>query len=68
MPRDKISEQMHHPFSHVFIFGIMFLRVTVSLPGRLQAVSKIHIPIYRYLISEERPSDRCDSQETCYQI
>ena len=31
-----------------------FLRVAVSLLYRLQAVSKIHVPIYPYLISEER--------------
>ena len=32
----------------------MFLRVTVSLLCRLQAASKIHVPIYPYLISEGR--------------
>ena len=40
-----------------------FLRVTVSLLCRSQAVSKIHVPIYRYLISERRRNLRaCDRQ------
>ena len=44
-----------------------FLRVTVSLLCRLQAVSMIHVPIYPYLISEKRRKVRpCDwhSNET----
>ena len=54
-----------------------FLRDAVSLLCRLQAVSKIHVPIYSDLISEGRrncstllPAQQRnrDSQETCYQI
>ena len=54
-----------------------FLRVMVSLLCRLQAVLKIHIPIYSYIISEGRrnfstlsPTQQRnrDSQETCYII
>ena len=54
-----------------------FLRVTVSLLCRLQAVSKIHVPMYPYLISEggRNCSTLClvqqrnrDSQATCFQI
>ena len=37
-------------FCMVFIFG----RVAVSLLCRLQSLSKIHVPIYPYLISEGR--------------
>ena len=33
-----------------------FLRATVSLQCRLQAVSNIHVPIYPYLICEGRPN------------
>ena len=53
---------------------ICFLRVTVSLLCRLQSVSKIHVPIYSYLISEGRRNFSIlwsaqqrnrDSQETC---
>ena len=32
------------------MFGNMFLRVTVSLLCRLQAISEIHVPIYPCLI------------------
>ena len=51
-------------------FVTCFLGVTVSLLCRLQAVSKIHIPIYPYLISEGRRncSKNRDSQEAHYQI
>ena len=50
----KFSEKFDHPFSHVFIFGNCFLRIMVPLLCRLQAVSKIHVEIYPYLISEGR--------------
>ena len=39
-------------FLHVLL--TCFLRVTASLLCRLQAVSKIHVPIYPSLISEEK--------------
>ena len=40
---------------HMFLYlGTCFLRVMVSLVCRLQAVSKMHVPIYSYLISEGR--------------
>ena len=54
-----------------------FLRVTVWLSCRLQAVSKMHVPIYPYLICELRRNcstlwpamqRKRDSQETCCQI
>ena len=54
-----------------------FLRVTVSLLCRLQAVSEMHAPIYPYLISKGRRNCSTlwmaqqrnrDSRETCYQI
>ena len=35
-----------------------FLRVTVSLLYRFQSISKIHVPIYSYLIIEGRPIGR----------
>ena len=54
----KFSEKFNHTFLDVFIFGN--LRVTVSLRCRLQAVSKIHVPNYPFLISETV------SQETKY--
>ena len=52
-----------------------FLRVTVSLLCRLQAVSKMHVPIYPYLISKGIPNSSTwpaqqlsrDTLETCYQ-
>ena len=54
-----------------------YLRGTVSLLWRLQAVPKIHVPIYPSLIREGKrncstlwPAQQRsrDSQETCYQI
>ena len=54
-----------------------FLRVTVSLLCRLQALSKIRVPIYPYLIIEGRrncsalwPAQQRNRvfQETCYRI
>ena len=48
----KFSEKFDNTFSHVFIFGNTFLRVTASLLFRLQPASKIHDPIYPYLISD----------------
>ena len=48
----KYSEKFDHPFRTFFYLVTCFLRVTVSLLCRLQAVSKIHVPIY--LISEGR--------------
>ena len=48
---------------HMFLYLVTcFLRVTVLLLCRLQAVSKIQAPIYPYLISEERwkCSTNCD--------
>ena len=65
-----------HPFSNVFIFGNTFLERHVFV-AILQAVSKIHVPIYPYLISEARRNCSTlwqaqqlnrDSQETCLQI
>ena len=39
----------------MFLYLVTYFRgVTVSLLCRLQAVSKIHVPIYPYLISEGR--------------
>ena len=64
-------------FRIISYFATCFLRVTVSLLYRLQAVLKMHVPIYSYLINEGRRncSTLClaqqrnrDSQETCYQI
>ena len=73
----KFSEKFDHSFSHVFMIGNMLLRVTVQLLCRLQAASKIPVPIYPNLISERRrncstlrPAQQRnrDPQETCYQI
>ena len=47
----KFYEKFDHPFSQVFIFGNMFPESHGSLLCRLQAVSKIHVSIYPYLIS-----------------
>ena len=41
-------------FRMYLYFVTCFLRVTVSLLCRLEAVSKIHVPIYAYLISERK--------------
>ena len=41
-------------FDHVFIVGKMFLESHCSVAMPLQAVSKIHVPIYPHLISEGR--------------
>ena len=41
-------------FRMLFYLVTCFLRVTVSLLCRLQAVSKIHVSIYPYLICEVR--------------
>ena len=63
-------------FRMFLYLGIGFLRVTVSLLCRLQAVSKLHVPIYPCLISEGRwncsslwpaQQQNSDSQDTCYQ-
>ena len=63
-------------FCRFLYFVTFFLRVTVSLLCRLQAVSKIHVPIYPFQISEGRrncstlwPAQQRnrDSRETCYQ-
>ena len=73
----KFSNIFDHKFSHVFILVTCLLRVAVSLLGWFQAASKIHVPIYPYLISEGRrncstlyPAQQrnSDSQETGYQI
>ena len=53
----KFPEKFDHPFfsnkpSNFLV--IYFVRVTVLLLFRLQAVSKIFVPIYPYLISEGR--------------
>ena len=70
----KISIINFYLFSYL---ETCFPRVTVLLLCRLQAVTKIHAPIYHYLISEGRrnctilwPAEQwtSDSQETCYQI
>ena len=47
--RLKFFVQVDHAFSHVFIFGNM-----CPESRRLQTVSKIHVSIYPYLVSEER--------------
>ena len=65
---------------HMFLYlETHFLRVTVLLLCWLQAVVKIHVPIYPYLISQEmklfdlvtatatKPGN-CNSQEICYQF
>ena len=51
----KYSGKFYHPFSHVFIFVNMLPESYgfVAMPV-IQAVSKIHVPIYSYLISEGR--------------
>ena len=54
MPRfSNFLKKFDHPFPHVFTFGNIFLESDgfVTMP---QAVSKIHVPIYPYLISEGR--------------
>ena len=77
MPWLKFSEKFHHQFLLFLYLVTGFLRVTVSLLCRLQAVSKMHVPIYRYLISEGRqncstlrPAQQRnrDSQGTSYKI
>ena len=55
MPR--LSNFLRNSTMHFRVFlnlATCFLRVTVSLLCRLQAMPKIHILIYPYLISEER--------------
>ena len=48
-------------FCRLLYMVIYFLRVTVSLLCRLQAIYKIHVPIYHYRISEGRRIVRpCD--------
>ena len=73
----KFSEEFDHPFRMFLYLETCFLRVTVSLLCRLQAVSQIRVPIYQYLISEGRrncsplwPAQYRNhvSQETCNQI
>ena len=55
MPRfSNILRNSSINFRMFLYFETCFLRVTVSLPCRLQAVSKIHAPIYPYLIGEGR--------------
>ena len=49
----KLTEKFDNLFSHVFIFGNMFPE-SHGFVCRLQAVSKIHVPIHPYLISEGR--------------
>ena len=48
------SEKFDHPFSHIFIFENTFPESHGFITMQLQAVTKIHIPIYPYLISEGR--------------
>ena len=52
-------------FRMFLFFVICFLRVTVSLICQLQATSKIHVPIYPYLISEGRRN--CSTSCPCRQ-
>ena len=54
----KFSEKLNYPFLQIF------LRVMVSLLCRLQAVSKIQVSIYSYLISKERRHCHRHSNET----
>ena len=63
-------------FSMFLYLVTCFLRVTVLLLCRLQAVSKIHVLFYPYLINDIRQNcstlwpaqQNRDSQETCYRI
>ena len=64
-------------FCMFLYFVPCFLRVMVSLLCQSQAVSKIHVPIYPYLISEGRQNclscwlvqqQNCNSQETLTNI
>ena len=50
----QIFEKIDHQFLDVLYLVTRFLRVTVSLLCRLKAVSKIHVPMYPYLINEGR--------------
>ena len=60
----KFLEKFNHRFLHVFIIGYFFLRVTVSLLCRLQAVSVTHVIIcpYLQLIKRDEIVRPCDRQ------
>ena len=74
---NKLVDSVIRMHFRMFLYLVTcFLRATVSLLCRLQAVSNLHVPIYPYLISEARrncsillPAQQRnrDSQETCYQ-
>ena len=78
IPRFSIFLRNSTVHFRMFLFLVRcFLIVTALLLCRLQAVSKIHVPIYHYLISEGRRNCSTlwlaqqrnrDSQETCYKI
>ena len=59
---DGRTKKFELPFSNVFRLSNCFLKVAVSFLCRLQAVSKIHVPIYSYLIVKGDEIVRpCDS-------
>ena len=51
----QFFEKFDHPFSYFFLSLVTcFLRFTVSLLCRLQAISKKLVPIYPYVIEERQ--------------
>ena len=50
----RFSKKFDHPFSHVSIFGNMFPNSHGFVDMPVTSRSKIHVPLYTYLISEGR--------------